>query len=103
MSTLGRIFNLEFLFLNQKHKALISVNSDYQEPYIHIQLIDSFCKKFFSTEHIRYKGLNGYKNLEGYKDPLFRKLIDSIANEVVKELNGNYNKVKSLFDYFRYV
>ena len=97
---MGKIFNLEFQFLNRKHNALVSVNSDKADPYIHIQLIDSLFKNFFS-EHIRYKGFNGYKKLEQYKDPVARKLIDRIGAEVEKELACNYAVVKNLFSYFR--
>ena len=97
----GKIFNLEFRFLNKNHRALVSVNSNRTEPYIHVQLTDSFFKKIFSLEHIRYKGLTGYKALDQYKDPFLRKVIDSIASEVEKELDQNYAIVKSLLNYFR--
>jgi|SRR6476646_7057419 hypothetical protein len=98
---MGRIFKLDFSFLNRKHRALISVGNHPTEPYVHVQLIDSLFQNLFNTEHIRYKGLEGYKRLEIYKDPFLKKLIDTIANEVEKEIAGNYAKVKSLMNYFR--
>ena len=96
---MSRIFQLDFLFLNKKHKALISIGSDVREPYIHVQIIDSLFKLLFPTEHIRYRGIDGYKKLELYKDPFIKKLIDAIGVEVAKEMNGNYAKVKNLLSY----
>jgi hypothetical protein len=98
---MGRIFQLNFSFLNRKHRALISIGNSLKEPYVHVQLIDSLFQKLFSTEHIRYKGVHGYKYLELYQDPFLRKLIEAIAVEVENEINGNYAKVKSLVNYFR--
>ncbi|HEY0579652.1 MAG TPA: hypothetical protein VGC75_02995 [Candidatus Nitrosocosmicus sp.] len=98
---MGRIFQLNFSFLNRKHRALISVGNNLKEPYVHVQLIDSLFKKLFSTEHIRYRGMHGYKYLEIYQDPFLKRLLEVIAVEVEKEVNGNYAKVKSLVNYFR--
>ena len=78
---MSRIFQLDFLFLNKKHKALISIGSDVREPYIHVQIIDSLFKLLFPTEHIRYRGIDGYKKLELYKDPFIKKLIDAIGGK----------------------
>ena len=98
---MGKIFNLEFSFLNKKHKALVSVNNNPSDPYIHIQLIDSIFKNFFSLEHIRYKGFSGYKKLEQYKDPFLQKIMERIGSEVEKELARNYAIVKNIFSCFR--
>ena len=96
---MSRIFNLDFLFLNQNHKALISVNSNANEPYVHVELLDSIFKKILPTGHIRYKGYQGYKKLSIYNDPFIRKIIDTIASEIEREICGNYAKVKSLLEY----
>jgi hypothetical protein len=98
---MSRIFQLSFSFLNRNHRALISISGNKTEPFIHVQLIDSLFKMLFPCEHIRYKGFEGYKNLEIYKDPFIRKLIDAIACEIEKEFNESYAKVKSILSYFR--
>jgi hypothetical protein len=95
---MGKIFNYEFQFLNKRHQALVSVDNNKAEPYIHIQLLDSFFKAF--AEHIRYKGYGGYKKLKEYKDPILSKLIDKIAVEIEKEINHNYAMIKNIFSYF---
>jgi hypothetical protein len=98
---MAKIFNLQFDFLNQQHKALVSVNSNQKEPYIHIQLFDSLFKKNRSLEHIRYQGFDGYKELPAYRDPFIQKLMEKIAYEVEKELSYNYGMVKYLFSCLR--
>ena len=100
---MNRIFQLNFLFLDRKHRAVISIGGDKKEPFIHVQLIDSLFKMIFPCEHIRYKGLEGYKKLELYKDPFIKKLIDAIASEIEREFNGSYAKVKNILGYLRIV
>lgn len=96
---MSKIFNLEFSFLNQRHSALISVNSNQLEPYVHVQLINSIFKQIIPTGHIRYRGYEGYKKLDIYHDPFIRKIVDVIANEINSKLNYQYSNVKNLFSY----
>lgn len=67
------------------HKAIVSVaNGTY-----HIQVLDRLIKTVFNCEHLKYKGEDGYLELNQYKDPLAKNLLDRIIVAVEKEIYPN--------------
>ena len=76
---LAKIIKMDFSHGNLMHSALVSISGDYQESFIHVQLLQSFFKKVFGVEHIRFKNLNGQLELEEVSYPFMRQ-IASIVN-----------------------
>ncbi|MGZ5190382.1 MAG: hypothetical protein ACXWCZ_05135 [Flavisolibacter sp.] len=80
---LAKITKIDFNLANLMHTALVSIRGDENESFIHVQLLQSFFKKVFGVEHIRYKYQNGKIALEEVTYPFMR----DIASVVNKNLN----------------
>jgi hypothetical protein len=93
---MAKIFLLQFQFLNQHHTALVSAGKNAGQPYIHIQFIDHLTIYLLSTEHIRYKGFNGYRRLNLFNDPAINKLIERLALQIERNLTGGWCIVRKL-------
>ena len=96
---MSQIFSVEIEYSVDKHKALVSVCSLNQEPVYHVQLMDNFLKEIFQTEHIRYKGNDGYQYCDLYEDDLAEIMIERIANAIQQKLYGNAAIIRRLFFY----
>ena len=93
---MGKIFAIEFQFVNNKHNALVSVYKKEQTLCFHIQLIDERLMNIFSTEHIRYKN-EEYTGMDFYKDPFRRELFKRMNSAIEKVLTKQYAIIKWLF------
>jgi hypothetical protein len=94
---MGKIFTIEFQYINMRHSALVSVCNNGNNPLYHIQLIDERLQKAFSTEHIRYRGEEGYRQLDFYKYPFTRAMLKRMAAAIDHTLSGQYAIIKWLF------
>ena len=92
-----KIFSVEVQYAVYKHKALVSVSSLQQEPIFHVQLIDDFLQEIFGTEHIRYRGTDGYQHCAVYNDDLAALLIDRLAKAIEQKLYGKTALIRRLF------
>lgn len=94
---MGKIFTIEFQYVNCRHNALVSVGDTGKNPFFHIQLIDERLQKIFSTEHIRYSGAEGYQHLDFYKYPFTREMLKRMAAAIDRTLSSQYAIIKWLF------
>ena len=94
---MARIFTIEFQYAAGRHSVLVSVYNSETRPHYHIQLIDKYLQKAFSTEHIRYRGEEGYRNLHFYKYPFTREVLKRMASAIDRTLNSQYAIIKWLF------
>lgn len=84
---LAAIKKIDFKFSDLMHSALVSVVGDAKEAFVHIQLINSFIRKVFGVEHIRFYHHNGEITLQEGKHPFMyqiAKLVNSQVNEDLK-------------------
>lgn len=88
---LASIIRMDFNVGNLMHSALVSISGDAKENFIHVQLLQSFFKKVFGVEHIRFRNQNGNIELEDIRFPFMR----DIATTVNKNL-GRYLSQESL-------
>jgi hypothetical protein len=96
---MSQIFSVEIEYSFYRHTALVSVCALNQEPVYHVQLMDDFLKEIFRTEHIRYRGNDGYQYCDLYEDDLAGIMIERIANAIQQKLNGNAAIIRRLFFY----
>jgi hypothetical protein len=94
---MSKIFRVEIEYSVYKHTALVSVSSLNNEPLFHVQFLDNFLKEIFRTEHIRYKGTDGYQECDLYEDDLAGIIIDRIANAIEQKLYGRTAVIRRLF------
>jgi hypothetical protein len=96
---MSKIFcvEVESSFLD-RHKALVSVYTLQQEPIFHIQFIDDFLQEIFGTEHIRYKGADGYRYCDVYNDDQAVLLIERLAKAIEQKLYGRTALIRRLFN-----
>jgi hypothetical protein len=96
---MSKIFSVEVesSFLD-KHKALVSVYTLQQEPIFHIQFMDDFLREIFGTEHIRYKGADGYQHCNVDNDDLAVLLIERLARAIEQKLYGRTALIRRLFN-----
>ena len=94
---MGKIFSVEIEYAFYSYKALVSVFRRNHEPVFHVQFIDNFLKEIFQTEHIRYKGVNGYQHCDVYNDDLAEVMISRIAKAIDLKLYGRTGLIRKLF------
>ena len=95
---MGKIFTIEIEYALYTHKALVSVSCLQQEPVYHVQFIDNFLKEIFQTEHLRYRGSDGYQFCDEYNDDdLSGVIIDRIVRAIEQKLSGGTAIIKRLF------
>ena len=68
------------------HSALVSISGTRDEMFVHIQLINSFIKKIFGVEHIRFLSHNGEIKVQEYKHPFVYQVAQLITLQLKKEL-----------------
>jgi hypothetical protein len=83
----AKIIRMDFNLGNLVHSALVSISGDAEDNFIHVQLLQSFFKKVFGVEHIRYRNQNGSVELEEISYPFMR----DIANTINKNLNQHFS------------
>jgi hypothetical protein len=93
---MSQIFTVEIEYSIYKHRALVSVSSLQREPIFHVQFIDGFLRDLFGTEHIRYKGTNGYQ-YHLYNDELADEMIGRIGKAIEQKLYGKTALIRRLF------
>jgi len=94
---MSQIFKVEIEYAVYKHTALVSVCDLNHEPLFHVQFLDNFLKETFHTEHIRYKGNEGYQECELYEDDLAAFIIERIAEAIEQKLYGRTAIIRKLF------
>ena len=68
------------------HSALVSMSGTKDEMFVHIQLINSFMKKVFGVEHIRFSNHNDEIIVEEYKHPFVYQVAQLITYQLKEEL-----------------
>jgi len=85
---LASIIRMDFKFSNLMHSALVSIAGDNEKTYVHIQLINSFLRKVFGVEHIRFYNYRGEIKLNEAKHPFVyqvAQLVNTRLNEEIKD------------------
>ena len=59
----------------------------YGKLFIHIQLIDSFFKKIFGVEHIRFKNFNGEIIIGEVKHPCVHSIVKQVNLQLIDDAN----------------
>lgn len=67
------------------HSALVSISGTKDEMFVHIQLINSFIRKIFGVEHIRFYNEKGQIKIQDYKHPF----VYQVAQIVISEINDD--------------
>jgi hypothetical protein len=83
---LALIKKIDFKFSNLMHSALVSISGTKEEMFVHIQLINSFLKKIFGVEHIRFSNHNGEIEVHEYKHPFVYQVAQLITLQLKEEL-----------------
>jgi hypothetical protein len=85
---LATIKKIDFRFSNLMHSALVSISGTKDEMFVHIQLIDSFLRKIFGVEHIRFCNYKGEIKLEEAKHPFVYQIAQLISLQINEELQN---------------
>jgi hypothetical protein len=83
---LALIKRIDFQFSNLMHSALVSISGTKDEMFIHIQLINSFLRKIFGVEHIRFSNQNGEIIISDAKHPFVRQVAQLIHSKLKEEI-----------------
>lgn len=70
------------------HSAVVSMSGTSDEMFVHIQLINSFLKKIFGVEHIRFSNHNGEIMVQEYKYPFVYQVAQLITSQLKEELQS---------------
>jgi len=82
------IKKIDFTFNNLMHSALVSISGTKDDMYIHIQLINSFLRKIFDIEHIRFYSCKGEIKLKEAKYPFVHQIAQLINLKLEEELQN---------------
>jgi len=63
----------------------VSISGTTDEMFIHIQLINSFLRKIFGVEHIRFSSRKGEIKLQEARHPLVYQIAHLITAQLSKE------------------
>ena len=77
---------MEFKLSNLMHSALVSITGDSDEMFIHVQLINSFFKKIFGVEHIRFCAYKDKVVIRDIKHPFAYELARAVSSIVRKQV-----------------
>jgi len=79
------------------HSALVSISGTTDEMFVHIQLINSFMKKIFGVEHIRFFNCNGEIKVKEYKHPFVYEVAQLITSKLREEFQcSNANSLRAV-------
>ena len=70
------------------HSALVSINGTSDEMFVHIQLINSFLRKIFGVEHIRFYTQKGEIKLREAKHPFVYEVAQIISLQLSEEFQN---------------
>jgi hypothetical protein len=85
------IKKIDFTFSNLMHSALVSISGTKDEMFVHIQLINSFLRKVFGVEHIRFSNHNGEIKLQEARYPFVYQVAKLISLQLNEELQDVSN------------
>ena len=72
------------------HSALVSICGTSEEMFVHVQLINSFLRKIFGVEHIRFFNKNGQIQMQEQKHPFMKQIAGLISLQLKPHMeNGN--------------
>jgi len=86
---LATILMMDFNLSNLVHSALVSISGDKDENYVHVQLLQSFFKKVFGIEHIRFRNYHGKLQVEEARYPFIQQIAALVSLRVNQELENN--------------
>ena len=86
---LALIRKIDFKFSNLMHSALVSTSGTKDEMFVHIQLINSFIKKVFGVEHIRFSNSRGEIRLQENKHPFTYQVAQIVTLQIKEDLHDN--------------
>jgi len=84
---LATITKMDFTFSNLMHSALVSVICDDEKTFVHIQLINSFLRKVFGLEHIRFYNYRGEIKLKDVEHPFVYQIAKLVSLKVNEKMN----------------
>jgi len=87
---LATIMHMDFSFSNLMHSALVSVSGDKEETYVHVQLLQSFFKKVFDIEHIRFRNYHGELQVEETKYPFIRQIAALVSLHLNQQFENKF-------------
>jgi len=85
---LALIKKIDFKFSNLMHSALVSISGSSDDMFIHIQLINSFLRKIFGVEHIRFSSHKGEIKLVDAKHPFVYQIAQLITSKLSEEFQN---------------
>ncbi|MGZ3952233.1 MAG: hypothetical protein ACXVBZ_12620 [Flavisolibacter sp.] len=80
------IKKFDFQYNNLMHSAVVSVCGTTEEMFVHVQLINSFLKKIFGIEHIRFFNRNGQIQMQELKHPFMSQIAGLISIQLKPDL-----------------
>jgi hypothetical protein len=94
---LALIKKIDFKFSNLMHSALVSISGTKDEMFVHIQLINSFMKKIFGVEHIRFLNHNGEIQVQEHKHPFVYQVAQIITMQIKEDLqDSNVTRLRAV-------
>lgn len=82
---LPQIKRIDFQLDDFMHSALVSVSGTSEDLFIHVQLIDSFIRKVFGVEHIRFNHQKGQLKIGENRHPFVYQIAQLISMELREE------------------
>jgi hypothetical protein len=83
---LALIKKIDFKFSNLMHSALVSISGTKDDMFIHIQLMNSFLRKVFGVEHIRFSSQKGEIKIQEAKHPFVYQIAQLITSQLSEEM-----------------
>jgi hypothetical protein len=80
---------MDFKFSNLMHSALVSISGDDDQMFVHVQLINSFLRKVFGIEHIRFYNNKGEIQFEETKHSFIHQLAKIICSKLNEQMEQN--------------
>lgn len=93
---LALIKKIDFTFSNLVHSALVSISGTKDEMFVHIQLINSFLRKIFGVEHIRFSTYKDEIRLQDAKHPFVYQVAQLISVKLRDELQDTSTALKAI-------
>ena len=89
------IKKIDFHYNNLMHSAVVSICGSSEEMFVHVQLINSFLRKIFGVEHIRFFNKNGQIQLQELKHPFMSQIAGLISDQLKPHLEeGNVTALR---------
>lgn len=85
----AQITKMDFAFRNLMHSALVSISGDAEDMFIHIQLINSFVRRIFGVEHIRFHDHNGAIEISDVQHPLAYQVAELVNSKLKEEMKSD--------------